>query len=225
MRKTTGPAFLPPVAVHPLTPDRWPDLEALFGARGAYAGCWCMWWRLPRAEWAAGRGEGNRRALRAVVAAGPPPGLLAYAEGRPVGWVAVTPRRAIPRLDASRLFAPVDARPAWAITCFYVAPGWRRRGLLARLLAAAVEHARAGGARLLEACPVDTAVRGRIATASGYTGVASVFRRAGFREVLRRAPDRPLVRLALRPARAAAPAGARGRARAAAGPRRERRGT
>ena len=66
----------------PLTPDRWPDLVGLFGPRGACAGCWCMWWRRPRAEFVRGKGDGNKRAFRRVVEAGPPPGVLAYAGGK-----------------------------------------------------------------------------------------------------------------------------------------------
>jgi len=60
--------------VHPLTPTRWADFERLFGPRGACAGCWCMWWCLPAAEWRKRRGADNRQAFRAVVRRGPPPG-------------------------------------------------------------------------------------------------------------------------------------------------------
>lgn len=50
-----------------------------------------MWMRLPLAEFNRLKGEGNRRALRALVARRPP-GLIAYEAGEPVGWVAVAPR-------------------------------------------------------------------------------------------------------------------------------------
>ena len=52
------------LSFHPLTPERWPDLERLFGVRGACGGCWCMWWRLPRATYNEQKGEGNREAFR-----------------------------------------------------------------------------------------------------------------------------------------------------------------
>src|SRR5437867_9852589 len=93
----------PGLTFHPLTPDRWPDLAALFGPRGASSGCWCMWWRQSRAEFAARRGDGNRRAFRALVEQGPPPGVLAYAGGRAIGWCAIAPRRDYPRLERSRV--------------------------------------------------------------------------------------------------------------------------
>jgi GNAT superfamily N-acetyltransferase len=154
-----------------------------------------MWWRLPRPAYQAGRGERNRRALKRLVCAGAVPGILAYAGGEPVGWCAVEPREAYPRLARSRTLKPVDDRPVWSITCFYVARPWRGRGVAAALIRAAAAHARGSGARLLEAYPVDP--RGRIADAWLYTGLASTFARAGFREVARRSPTRPIVRRAL----------------------------
>jgi GNAT superfamily N-acetyltransferase len=195
----------PALSFHPLTPERWPDLERLFGPRGACAGCWCMWWRIPRAEWRAGKGEGNRAALERYVAGGTVAGLLAYDGADPVGWVAVEPRAAYPGLARSRNLAAVDDAPVWSITCFFVSRAWRGRGLVARLVEAAAEHARAAGAPALEAYPADP--KGETADAWLYTGVASTFGKLGFREVARRAPARPVMRLDLqRAARAARPA-------------------
>lgn len=196
----------PRLEIRPLTPERWRDLEALFGPGGACGGCWCMWWRLPRAAWLEAKGEGNRRALRARVAGGDVPGLLAYDAETPVGWVALEPRAAYPRLAASRILAPVDAEPVWSITCFYVARSHRRRGVTRALIDGAVRHAREAGARILEAYPVDPA--GPSASSFLYTGLASTFRAAGFEEIVRRSPTRPVVRKLLTAPRAPA---ARGR--------------
>jgi GNAT superfamily N-acetyltransferase len=186
----------PKLVVKPVTPDRWPDLERLFGPRGACAGCWCMWWKLPRAEWEAGKGEGNRRALRRAVARGDVPGLLAYAGGEPVGWVAIEPRAAYPRLARARTLKAVDDAPVWSVTCFFVARDHRGAGVTRALVDAAIAHARRRGARLVEAYPLDTARP--LADAWLYTGKLSTFRKAGFEEVARRAPTRPIVRRALR---------------------------
>lgn len=184
----------PKLAIHPLTPERWPDLAKLFGPRGACAGCWCMWWRLPRAEWEAGKGEGNRRGLEAYVREGRVPGLVAYRRGEPVGWVAVEPREVYPRLARSRTLAPVDGAPVWSITCFFVARPHRGEGLTGLLIDAAVRHARAHGASLVEAYPVE--LRKATGDAFVYTGAASTFRARGFEEVARRSPTRPIVRRA-----------------------------
>ena len=80
------------IDIHPLTLDRWPDLEALFSRERAPNECWCMYWRIPRREWQRQKGEGNRLALKRIVESGEVPGLLAYAGSRPAGWVSVGPR-------------------------------------------------------------------------------------------------------------------------------------
>ena len=185
------------LVVHPATPDRWDDLEALFGPRGACAGCWCMWWRLQRKAWDAGKGEGNRKAFRQVVKGGAVPGLLAYDGDTPVGWVALAPRDDYPRLDRSRNLARVDDAEVWSVSCFFVARSHRGRGVSGRLLAAAVDHVRAQGGRIVEAYPVDPAKR--TADAFVYTGLLSTFEGAGFAEVARRSPTRPVMRKRLRP--------------------------
>lgn len=188
--------------VWPLTPVRWPDLERLFGPRGAAGGCWCMWWRLDCREFARRKGEGNRQALRALVEGGEVPGLLAYVGGEPIGWCAMAPRARYPRLERSRLLARVDARPVWSVTCFFVARPYRRRGVMGALVEAAKGFARACGADLLEAYPIDPTAR-NVSAAQAYTGLVPVFQRAGFVEVARRSPVRPVLRCAL-----AAPHGA-----------------
>lgn len=184
------------VVVRPATPARWPDLERLFGARGACATCWCMWFKLTRAEFDAGRGGGNRAALRGVVTSGAVPGLLAYDGATPVGWVAVERREAYPRLDRSRTLARVDDRPVWSITCFFVARSHRGRGVTRALVQGALRHVRARGGRLVEAYPVDP--KHRVPSDAMYHGAASTLVRLGFREVARRSPTRPIVRKALR---------------------------
>jgi GNAT superfamily N-acetyltransferase len=187
---------LPRLAFRPLTPDRFPDLERLFGPRGACGGCWCMWWKLSRPEFVAAKGEENRRALLASVKGGAVPGVLAYARDEPVGWVAIEPREASPRFLRSRILGPVDDVPVWSITCFFVARPWRGKGVTAALIEAAVGHARRGGARTVEAYPVDSPKPQ--ADAFVYTGIASTFLAAGFEEVARRSRTRPIMRRRLR---------------------------
>ncbi len=183
---------MPRLAIHPLTPGRWADLEALFGPRGACAGCWCTWFRLAPSEWRSGKGDVNRRRQERYVRDGNVPGLIAYSGATPVGWVAVEPRERYVRLDRSRTLAPVDDAPAWAISCFFVARAHRGQGITRALIEAAVRHARARGATLVEAYPVD--LRKRVADAWAFTGSASTFARLGFEEVARRSRTRPIVR-------------------------------
>src|SRR5436309_4721021 len=172
--------------IHPLTPRRWGDLTKLFGERGACGGCWCMWWRLPLAQWRRQKGEANRKALRSVVNSGRPPGLLAYVKDEPVGWCAFAPREDYPRLAGSRLLKPVDDQPVWSITCFFVARTYRRRGVTVALLREAVRYAARRGAKILEGYPSEP-MEGNPAV--GYFhGLVPAFRKAGFSEVAPRSP-------------------------------------
>ncbi|MGE5687419.1 MAG: GNAT family N-acetyltransferase [Gemmatimonadota bacterium] len=201
MTAPQGPANLPrmgsPVAleIEPATADRWADVVALFGRRGACGGCWCMYWRRSAAEYERGKGRGNRDALRRLVARGATPGLLAYAGGAPVGWCAVAPREAYPRLERARVLKRIDDRPVWSVVCLFVAKKCRRRGVSVALLEAAAAFAASRGARILEGYPVEP--RGAMPDAFAWTGTAAAFRAAGFREAARGSPTRPIMRRAL----------------------------
>lgn len=181
---------------HPLTPDRWDDLERLFGRSGAYGGCWCMWWRVTRKAFEENGNEGNRRAFRERVEAGPPPGILAYEEDVPVGWCAVAPREIHGSLERSPVLKRLDDRPVWSIVCLYVARSHRGRGMSEALIEAAVEHARAHGATLVEAYP--TRPRGeRLPDVSSFMGVPEVFARTGFQEAARPSEAKVVMRRGL----------------------------
>lgn len=181
------------IRVFPLTPDRWKDLETLFGARGACAGCWCMYWRLSRKEFETGKGEGNRAALRALTGACQLPGLLAYHNEEPVGWCCIGPRSVFPALNRSRLLKPVDEKPVWSVVCFFVHRRYRRQGLTVRLLQEAVRYAAGQGASIVEGYPVVPRSRDTSAVFI-YTGVYSAFQKVGFIEAARRSETRPIMR-------------------------------
>jgi len=178
---------------YPLTPERWADLEKLFGKRGACGGCWCMWWRLKRSEFELQKGEGNRRAMKRVVDSGEIPGILAYAKSQPIAWCSVAPREAYPTLERSRTLKRVDDEPVWSIVCFFVAKPFRGKGTTGKLLRAAIEHVQKQDGKIVEGYPVEPK-EGRIPDAFAYMGLASVFRKAGFVEVVRRSETRPIMR-------------------------------
>jgi GNAT superfamily N-acetyltransferase len=185
------------LTIRQLTPDRFVDLEDLFGPeRGASSGCWCMWPRIPGSVFRAMERAERKAQFRGIVERGPPPGLIAYAGTTAVGWVAVGPRASLARFDSGKL-SRLDSPQAsiFAIGCFYVRAGHRRKGLTARLLDAAVAHARAQGAAAVDACAIET--DRKLAWGEGFVGFASVYRRAGFVEIARRSPQRPLMRIRL----------------------------
>ena len=179
------------LAVSPLTAERWPALEDLFGTAGASNGCWCMYWRIgpryrdrPR--------EDNKRDLKQLAGSGQPPGLLAFDGGVAVGWCELAPRASLGWLAGGRYFPPVDDLPVWSLPCFYVRRTHRGQGVMGALIEAAAAAAAPAGAPALEAYPVDTAVPGH--TRNLFPGVASTFARHGFHVVARQRPDRPVMR-------------------------------
>lgn len=180
------------LSFHPLTSKLWRDFELLFGEQGACEGCWCMYWKLRGKAFAQNAGDNARQMQKNIVDAKIIPGLLAYSEGYPVGWVALEPRSQYPRLAHTRALKPVDDREVWSVTCFFVEKKHRQRGLALELLKAAIAHAKKNGAKIVEGYPLD--VEEHEAPTLVFTGVASMFRQAGFVEVARNAPTRPIFR-------------------------------
>jgi len=187
--------------VKPLTPARWTDLEAIFAARGCALarGCWCMYYRqsgssgsLPSGTT---RARANRAALRALVDAGKPPGLVGYRGREPVGWVSLGPREEFAKLRRSPVMKAVDDQSVWSIVCFVVPSAHRGDGVATALLRGAIAYARKQRVRLLEAYPVDRPTRS--ADDAIWFGARSMYAAAGFRVVARRRPHRPVMRLAL----------------------------
>ncbi len=180
----------------PLTPETWNDFTTLFGPKGACAGCWCMLWRLPRKAYDAGKVDGNRDAMHALVSEGRMPGILGYLDGAPAAWCSVGPRPDFPGLGRSRILQPVDEQPVWSITCLFIHKNYRRQGLSGKMISAAADFARVQGATLLEAYPVEPK-QDSMPDVFAWTGIAAPFLKAGFREVARRSEGRPVLRLEL----------------------------
>lgn len=172
------------VQFHPLTADRWSDLQRLFGEHGACSGCWCMFWRVTRSEFDRLRHDGRRQAFKSIVQSGEITGILVYLNDEPIGWCSIAPRETFGALERSRTLKRVDDRPVWSIVCFFVARPHRRAGLMIELLRAAIEYAQEHGTKIVEGYPVEMKDR-RYAGVELYSGVASVFHEAGFIEVRR----------------------------------------
>jgi GNAT superfamily N-acetyltransferase len=175
------------------TADRWADLVDLFerrGPRGAWprtSACYCMFWRLQPSDYEAAfrrrslesrSGGPNKAAMKRIVERGAVPGLLAYRDGRPVGWVSVSPRSELVRLEHSPQFRSGDGgddEHTWSVACLYVERATWLTGVGTALLAAAVERAAAHGATTVEGYPV------KAPSVDPYTGYDTMFARAGFR--------------------------------------------
>lgn len=189
------------ITIEPATAERFEDVQHALAGGGDGRGCQCQWWMISNAEWNRTRQPDRQELLRAELAAEPAPALLAYADGEAVGFVRVGPRPGHVRLARSRAIAPHSPEPwddpgVWTVSCFVTRREHRNQGLNALLLAAAIDHARAHGARAIEAYPIDTAVTERRAN-DLFHGVLSTFLAAGFHEVARPKPDLAIVELDL----------------------------
>lgn len=188
------------VTIIPVTDAPWHDVQTVFGTRGDPSTCWCQYFKMDNAEWKSATRETCEPALqRQVSELNSPPGLVAYLDGEPVGWCAVEPRANYPRLGRGKVVQaspePADDPSVWAVTCFVVRVGFRKRGIATALLTAAADHARANGARVLEGYPVDPDQRENVSAADLYYGIVTQFTASGFSEVSRPTPSRALMQL------------------------------
>jgi GNAT superfamily N-acetyltransferase len=164
---------------HPVTPDRFEDFADVINPNRRATHCWCLSHRLRQQDIDVLGGGDRERAMRALCARPDPPGVVAYADGVPVGWCNIGPRAEIPRLTGSKLIRPVDDVPVWSIVCVVVRGGHRKRGVTAPLIEGAVAYAASRGAPAVEAHPVDPP--GRMDTTMAFVGTRAMFERAGFR--------------------------------------------
>ena len=182
--------------VRTLRRNDWPIIERLFGEKGACAGCWCMYWRSPFGgrKFEARKGEPNRKDFEKLVTSGAVHGVLAFSGRDPVGWCSIGPREDFPYLERSRVLKSDWSFGTWSVTCFFIATGYRRRGVATAMLDHAVTLAKKRGATELEGYPVRTREDGRkVAAAFAWTGVPALFESAGF-EPIDAEVERPVYR-------------------------------
>jgi GNAT superfamily N-acetyltransferase len=155
-----------------------------------------MWWRSTRREFEERKGEGNRRALKAVVDSGKAPGLLAYLGKQAVGWCSVAPREEFSSLERSPVLKRLDDQPVWSIVCFYVSKPFRGQGIAEALIGGALDYARSRGGAIVEAYPTSPK-KTPLAPVSSFMGLPSMFTRAGFEEIARPSPSKRIMRCRL----------------------------
>jgi GNAT superfamily N-acetyltransferase len=178
-----------------VTAATWADFESLFESIGGPKSCWCMVWRATAERAKRTDGASRKGAMERRVGSGTPVGILGYLDGKPVAWCSVAPR------STHRRLVSTDSLPndgIWSITCFFVVRTLRGSAIVKQLLAAAVRHARAHGAKVVESYPVDPD-----SPSYRFMGFVPMFREAGFKELAREGKRRHVMQLNL-----AAPASA-----------------
>jgi len=183
------------ITIFPVTSDQWQDFRTLFGTRGACGGCWCMYWRLSHSVYQEQKGDKNRNAMSEIIHNGTVPGIIGYIDEKPVGWCSVAPRDDFPRLERSRILKKIDDNSVWSIVCLFVDKSFRNRGISVEMLKAAVAYVKDKDGKIVEGYPVEPKTgKDTIPPVFAYTGIASAFIKAGFREVERRSETRPIMR-------------------------------
>lgn len=183
-----------------LKPSLWGDVEKLFGPKGACAGCWCIFWRLPKGGklWDETRGPKAKRMLHDLVKKGKAKAIIAYADGAPAGWLTFGRRADFPKLETAKAYKVEDADKVWSFPCFFISPLYRNQGIGRGLLAAAIRAAKKQKAKILEAYPVPLTKEGKKLPATfSWTGPLKLFEEFGFKIIRRESYSRPLVRKVL----------------------------
>jgi GNAT superfamily N-acetyltransferase len=181
------------IDIYPLDITRWEDFETLFGERGACGGCWCMSWRLKKSEFEKQKGNLNKEAMKRLVEKNETIGMLAFIDGKVIGWCAVAPRDAYLRLEKSRVLKRIDDEPVWSITCFYITKAYRRKGISVLLIKGAINYCKVRGVTIIEAYPV-VPYSSMVPDAFMRTGMPTAFEEAGFVVAERRSSSKPIMR-------------------------------
>ena len=180
----------------PVANKEWADMKRLFSEPGVQKGCWCMYWRIKRSEFNRGYGQGNEKSMKNIIRSGKVPGILAYQEGKPIGWCSIAPRKDFSVLDRSPTLKKIDDKPVWSIVCFFISKKYRRRKYTSELIKAAIKYAGKRGARIIESYPYVPDEEGgkKICRWELYTGIISTFKKLGFKVASRRSKRRPIMR-------------------------------
>ncbi|MFA6152148.1 MAG: GNAT family N-acetyltransferase [Chitinophagaceae bacterium] len=192
--KQADTAFIDGLRFEPLSQNNWAQFVQLFGARGACGNCWCMYFRLSNSEFKEGKSEdGNKHAMRSLVKAGKPTGVMAFYEEVPIAWCAFAPREDFLKLAGSRVHKPIDEKAVWSIPCTFIDKNYRRLGVSVALLKGVAIYAKTQGIKIIEAYPTIPA-QDQLPDAFAWIGLYKSFERAGFEIVDRTSKYRPMVR-------------------------------
>jgi GNAT superfamily N-acetyltransferase len=186
--------FTDQLTFEPLTKKNWNSFVSLFGNKGACGNCWCMYYRLTRADFTEGKAdEGNKRAMKELVWEGKPTGLLGFYEGQAIAWCAFAPREDFMKLENSRVHKRIDDKPVWSIPCFFIVKNFRRQGVSVALLKGVIRYAREKGVKIIEAYPA-IPTQEKLPDSFAWIGLYKSFERAGFEIADQKSKNRPMVR-------------------------------
>jgi GNAT superfamily N-acetyltransferase len=164
------------ISISPMDDSKRQDFYRVHSQANGANWCYCVAWWVPTWEdWDQRTARENRALRESLFQQGQYDGYLLYLDGEPAGWCQCGPRDRLPKLLQQYKLTP--DRRIWAITCFLIAPRYRKRGLTHRFLAAVLEDLRTRGITHVQAFPS----RDRdLPDEDVWTGPEAVFKRSGF---------------------------------------------
>jgi GNAT superfamily N-acetyltransferase len=179
-----------------LTAVNWPLFEQLMGEKGGCGGCWCMYFRLPDKDFKQNKHAGNKSMMHQLVKAAKPVGLMAIYKNEAIGWVALSPREDLYRIERSRTLKRIDDKQVWSVSCFFIKKEYRKKGLSQLLIKAVITYAHKNNIATLEAYPV-IPYAAKSADVFLWTGILSAFTDNGFKVVKASGRSKTMVRLTI----------------------------
>jgi GNAT superfamily N-acetyltransferase len=194
----TEPDFLNQLTFEPLTRTNWNKFLLLFGEKGACGNCWCMYYRRSKSDFQEGKAdEGNKNAMKELVWADKPAGIIGLYEGQPIAWAAFATREDFIKLEKSRVHKRIDDLAVWSIPCFFIDKHFRRNGVSVALLNGVISFAKENGINIIEAYPA-IPTKEKLPDSFAWIGLYKSFERAGFEIVDRTSQNRPMVRFSIK---------------------------
>jgi len=186
--------FLSELTFEPLNKKNWPKFVHLFGEKGACGNCWCMYYRLSKADYQEGKVNGeNKDKMNQLVMENQPTGILGLYDGQPIAWCAFAPREHFIKLEKSRVHKRIDDKQVWSIPCFFIDKKFRKQGITVELLKAVIKYAGENDIKIIEAYPTIPTTE-NLPDSFAWIGLYKSFERAGFEIVDRTSKNRPMVR-------------------------------
>ena len=194
MKQTKDIDFINQLTFEPLSRGNWNKFVQLFGDKGACGNCWCMSFRLTKNEFEEGKQNGgNKNAMKEIVFAERPTGMLGFYGELPIAWCAFAPREEFIKIENSRVHKRIDDKTVWSIPCFFIDKKFRKLGVSIELLKAVIKYARKKKIKIIEAYPT-IPTQEKLPDAFGWIGLYKSFEQAGFKIVDRTSKNRPMVR-------------------------------
>jgi GNAT superfamily N-acetyltransferase len=171
------------ITVEDVTPDRVGDYHEFFDHHAfrdypGWQSCYCMETHRTQTdeEWAVRTAADNRRDMTGLINEGRVTALLAYADGKPVGWCNYGETTRLNGVMHRFGLNSAEQQGVGSLACFVIAAPYRNHGVAARLLDAALERLRARDVKVAEAYPVKDSKSSQ----SNYRGPLSMYLAAGF---------------------------------------------